>query len=325
MDQKTVLVTGIGGNVGQGILRNIRALKFNIRCIGINVKAFSAGNHLVDTFYQVPFYDAPDYIACMQKIVADEKVDLIIPSTDYESNKLAQHRKDFSCPIATSDYDTSCIYLDKYKSYLHHKAHNIPFAESALPSTYQGEFKSIIVKGREGRGSRDLHFNPAHPEAFPDTFMVQELLTGTEITTAFYVTKSGKLHGFINFERELVNGTTQECRVAQQYDAHLAPILQQLIAHTKIKGSANMQSIVCDDGRIVPFEINCRISGTNSIRANFGFEDVKYTLEEYLYQHAPSQPKITSGTAVRILMDVIYPNTTDSAQLKDQSANHYLF
>ncbi len=325
MDQKTVLVTGIGGNVGQGILRNIAALPFNIRKVGVNVKAFSAGNHLVDCFYKVPFYDATDYIECLQKIVQTENVDLIIPSTDYESNTLAKYREQFSCPIATSPYETSCIYLDKYKSYLHHKTHQLPFAKSDLPSTYQNQFEQYIVKGREGRGSRDLFFNPPKVKDFTDEFMVQELLEGPEITTAFYVTKSGKLHGFINFERQLVNGTTQECRVDRQYDQQLQSILKQLVSCTSFSGSANMQSIVCQDGSIVPFEINCRISGTNSIRANFGFEDVKYTLEEYLYNRPPSLPHITQGTAVRILMDVIYPNVDASTDLKDNSAHHYIF
>ena len=40
MEKRTVLVTGIGGNVGQGILRNIRSLNLPIRLIGTDIIDF---------------------------------------------------------------------------------------------------------------------------------------------------------------------------------------------------------------------------------------------------------------------------------------------
>ena len=83
-----------------------------------------------------------------------------------------------------------------------------------------------------------------------------------------------------------------------------------MTAHGEIRGSANIQSIVTQEGLIVPFEVNCRISGTNSIRSNFGFKDVKYTVQEYLYNITPDTPYLKYGIASRILMDVIYPDVT---------------
>ena len=95
--------------------------------------------------------------------------------------------------------------------------------------------------------------------------------------------------------------------------------------YADLRGAANLQSIVTKEGEIYPFEVNCRISGTNSIRANFGFKDVQYTLEEYLYKQEPSPIQLSKGVAVRILMDVIYPDQTDFEQLSDNSASHYLY
>ena len=98
-----------------------------------------------------------------------------------------------------------------------------------------------------------------------------------------------------------------------------------MIANAEFRGSANLQSIVTDDGIVVPFEINCRISGTNSIRANFGFEDVKYTLMEYLYGTTPPKPIITKGIATRIMLDVIYPFAKSIETCKDNKANYYIY
>ncbi|HUH18921.1 ATP-grasp domain-containing protein [Albibacterium sp.] len=325
MDQKVVLVTGIGGNVGQGIIRNIRTLQQPIKVIGCNVTEFSAGNHLCDKFHLVPFSYEEEFIPAIIKIVEKEKIDLIIPSTDYEVYYLAKHADRIPCTIATSASETTEIYLDKYKSFLHHQKHDIPFAKAYLPSDYNNEFAEFIAKPREGRGSRGLAINPPSYQDFSDDYMIQELFKGIEITTAFYVNKQNKLHGFINLERKLDNGATNECRVNRNYDDQLKDILEKIIQHSSIRGSANLQSIVTADGKIMPFEVNCRISGTNSIRSNFGFEDVKYTLEEYLYNTAPSEPKIINGVAIRIMMDVIYPNQESNSNLSDNSSKHFIY
>lgn len=325
MDSKVVLVTGIGGNVGQGIIRNIRETKFPIRIIGCNISEFSAGNHLCDYSYTTPYAYDQEYISRIIEIVVKEKVDLIIPSTDYEVYYLAVNKDDIPCEIAVSSADTAGIYLDKYKTFLHFRLHDIPFSESFLPSNYSGKYENIILKPREGRGSRGISVNPANWKNYSDEYMIQKLHVGKEITTAFYVDKAKRLHGFITLERQLANGATNECRVNFDFDEGLRNILLKLIKNTDIRGSANLQSIVDDEGNIHPFEVNCRISGTNSIRSNFGFEDVKYTLEEYLYKIEPSIPAIKPGVAVRIMMDIIYPNKSDTSKLNNNKAEHYIF
>lgn len=326
MDSKKVLVTGIGGNVGQGIIRNIRNMDFPIRIIGTNISDFSSGNHLCDIFYKTPFAYEPDYITRIKEIVEYEKIDLIIPSTDYEGYYLALENKKIPCTIAVSPVSTMEIYLDKYQTYLQHKKNNLPFAESFLPSTYKPSGESIILKPRKGRGSRGIFINPPSLSEFTDDeYMVQKLYTGKEITTAFYITKQKEIHGHITMYRTLENGTTNFCKVTHEFDNFFEDIIPKIIKNIEINGSANIQSIVTENGEIFPFEINCRISGTNSIRSHFGFEDVAYTIEEYLYNTVPAKCNITNGIATRILMDVIYPNQDDENVLKSNLNNFKLF
>lgn len=326
MAAKNVLVTGIGGNVGQGIIRNIRSLPYDIRIVGTNIADFSSGNYLCDAFYKLPYAYDDGFIASMMEVVEKEKIDLIIPSTDYEVYYLAANKNKFSCPIAASDEAIALIYLDKYETWKHHKKHGIAFAESVLPSRYKKNFKEIILKPKKGRGSRGLHINPENLSSFSDEeYMVQELHHGEEITTAFYVSREIKLHGLITMSRSLENGTTSLCKVVSAYDSKVEEIILQMIKHSGLAGSANLQSIVTADGRIIPFEVNCRISGTNSIRSNFGFKDVLYTLQEFLLGEAPEKPVIIPGIAVRVLLDVIYPNQTDYNSIKDNSPDHFIF
>src|ERR1700722_7590725 len=102
MKNKVILVTGIGGNVGQGIIRNIRVSYPDIEIIGTDIVAVSSGNHLCEKVYVLPSSKDKRYISAVKKICSKEKVDLIIPSTDYEVYYLALH-KDSLPVVACSD------------------------------------------------------------------------------------------------------------------------------------------------------------------------------------------------------------------------------
>ena len=325
MEAKTVLVTGIGGNVGQGILRNIASLNLSIRLIGTDIASFTPGNHLCDVTYKVPYAYDESYIPTLQNIIDKEKVDLVLPSTDYEVYYLSQNAEKLNAIVVASDAKTAKTYLDKYESYVYLSQNNIPFAKSWLTGDYDFSEKEIIAKPREGRGSRGILLNPENPNQLPNGYMIQPLAKGIEITTAVYVNKQGKLHGLFTMERSLTNGTTTESKVVFQYDNEITIIAEKMIALGGLIGSFNIQSIVTTKGEIVPFEINCRISGTNSIRHNLGFQDVKYAIQEYLLNEAPDEPKPIEGIATRILMDVVYPNISDFSKLNNNSVSHIIY
>jgi carbamoyl-phosphate synthase large subunit len=325
MDQKTVLVTGIGGNVGQGILRNIRSLQMPVTIIGCDIAGFTPGNHLCHKAYKVPYSYDDNYIPQIKKIVHDEKVDLIIPSTDYEVFYLASNKDELGTRVAACDAKIAGLFLDKYLTYKHFSANGIPFAKSWLPKDYDFSATDFIAKPREGRGSRGILINPPDITGLGDTYMIQPLHKGIEITTAIYVNQYGKLHGIFSMERKLENGTTSQTIVNDTYDATFIKIAQQIINLGGIHGSINLQSIVDDSGNIFPFEVNGRISGTNSIRHNLGFQDVKYTIQELLYQQDADPIAPIKGIATRILVDVIYPHATNFDDLNNSSAKHSIY
>lgn len=310
MEKKTVLVTGIGGNVGQGIIRNILELKYNLRIIGTNTTQFSSGNHLVDVFYQVPYSYEDNFIPIITEIIHKEKVDLVIPATDFETSILTKISATLPTIVAAAGVKSAAIYLDKYLSSRFHAEHSIPFAETCLPSEFTNQFHPAIAKPRLGRGSRGLILNYEGQEQLDDEeYLIQKMHTGVEITTAVYVSYiTGKFLGLLSMERSLDNGATTYCKVVKKYDDQFEVMAQQIIQNSDVRGAFNIQSIVTEKEEIFPFEINCRISGTNSIRSHFGFNDVKYTIDELLFNQTPEEIITTEGVAYRYLADVIYPN-----------------
>ena len=312
-------MTGIGGNVGQGIIRNIKATAYPIKIIGTNISEMSAGNHLVDVFYQVLYSYERKYIGEIIEIVTKEKVDLIIPSTDYEMYYITVNQNDIPCKVASCGRLGAEIYLDKYLTSQFHKEKEISFVESCLPSEFRGQYDQAIAKPRKGRGSRGLIKYLKSAEGLSDEeYLIQRLCEGIEITTAVYVSyKTGNFHGLITMERTLEDGATTFCKVVRDYDSEIEKIVIEIIDHSKVKGAFNIQSIVTQAGEIFPFEINCRISGTNSIRSHFGFTDVKYTIDELLYDRPPEPVNINSGAAYRYLADIIYPTGIKSGNKTD--------
>lgn len=304
---KSILVTGIGGVVGQGILRNLRAMPHDFKIIGTNVERVSAGNHLCDEVYQVPFAYDEAYIPRMGELMSVNDIALAIPSTDYEAYYLSLHQSLLPAVVAASPHQVTAFCLDKYLNYEKFQEEEIPFAKSFLPSEYTNEFDRFVVKPREGRGSRNIYVDPPSPSSFGDDYVVQEYLDGPELTTTFYVLQSGDLHGFLTLARELEQGNTSRCEVFSDCDGQIEAILKKMVKRFPFRGSCNIQSRVTKTG-VVPFEINCRISGTNSVRSQFGFPDVAYTVQELLLDQQPSPPNIRRGSALRIIMDVIYPD-----------------
>lgn len=316
---KKVLITGVGGNVGQGIIRCIKDYDSTIEVIGCSVEPFSEGVHLCNEYYQVPYANKDSFLPTMKSIVEKHEIDLIIPSTDNETYILSA--SDLYPISAVSPEKTSFTFIDKLETALYFKTHGIPFADACLPSEYKGEYGEIIVKPRKGRGSRSIVINPVDFDTYSSEFMVQKLHKGKELTCGVYVNKLGEIHGTIVFERELSNGTTKNCWVNSDYNEQFVSIAQKIVDSLEVKGSFNIQAII-ENEIVVPFEINGRISGTNSIRHNLGFQDVVYTIQENLFNIKADVPNVIKGSATRILLDVIYPENNSLSTVSSNSKKH---
>ena len=323
----TILVTNVSGSLGQGVLRLLQSTAPSCRRVGISTDRVSAANHLCDVVHHVPWrYDrlGDADAATVVEICERESVQLIIPCTDVETVVLSKNAARLP-PLACSGFETSRLFYDKYLTAGAFEAAGIPFAESMLPSAYDGRFPGCVVKPREGGLSVGVVFDPQAPTSFSDDYVIQRRYEGTEITTALYVTRTGKLLGHITLERELRHGITFKCSVTHRFDQAISEIASRMARSFDIRGACHIQSIATRVGRVVPFEVNCRVSGTASIRAQFGFEDIRYLVEEHLFCREPAAPALRSGCAVRFVADVIYPNVKLDEVRDGDRSEHYLF
>lgn len=294
---KTILVTGIGGNVGQGVAKVLKSVTFpeSLRVIGCDVKDKErcAGTSLCDEFLTVPSAISSDYLRSIPAC------DLIIPTTDIECCVLAAAQDlGFSRQLpyaAVSKHSLCDTFYDKYATYLAFRSNCAPFAR-----TWPGQ--DMVIKPRRGNGARGFSV-----VGDPST-CVQERLLGPEITISTYCTRDGFMNGWIAFERELDrSGSTAWCRTVREPELQFA--CTELVHGTMtrfggLRGSCNIQAMWHNAAELIPFEVNCRFSGTVAIRHIFGYTDVVWAVEEHLFGIAPAPPKLRSGSAHRISQEV---------------------
>ena len=89
----TILVTGSGGGVGQGIIKSLLMIPdLPLRVIGADMSPQAAGLYACDTAYLVTGAADPGYLASLARIFEAEQVDYYFPGTDVELTFCAEHR-----------------------------------------------------------------------------------------------------------------------------------------------------------------------------------------------------------------------------------------
>ncbi|AFC23536.1 ATP-grasp domain-containing protein [Saprospira grandis] len=255
---------------------------------------------------EVPFARDQDYISVLANFCTENNIDLIIPSNESEVSILSINQNRLPS-IISSEPKTLEIFGDKYLTYKLFSEASIPFADSYLPSEKKNIDFPFILKPRKGYGSKNIYFNPTNIDDFGDDYIIQRLYEGTELTIGFYVTKANILHGFMALSK-FGSPPANAYSVYTQHQDEISDILKKIVDTIPIKGPCNLQCIVTENDEIIPFEVNCRLSGSSSIRHHFGFRDIEYILCEYLWSKELPQPELTEGCALRGFKDIIFPN-----------------
>ena len=78
----TIAITGVGGGVGQSILKSLDNSGYNI--VALDGEALAAGLYTAPKSYIIPYSGKPDFIPALLQICEKEKVSLLFPGLDAE-------------------------------------------------------------------------------------------------------------------------------------------------------------------------------------------------------------------------------------------------
>ena len=87
-----VAVTGVGGGVGQAILRSLWSASFDSWVLGLDMNARGAGLYLTDEARCLPPCGDPEYVPRLLSFLTEMRVSVLIPGSDPELPVLARAR-----------------------------------------------------------------------------------------------------------------------------------------------------------------------------------------------------------------------------------------
>jgi len=296
---KRILVTAIGGDVGQSIAQCLRHYNKDLVLIGTDSHQKHGGSLFVDEFFTVPSAKNPDYLNAISDIIKNNHIDVTIPVNENELKVLVNVCHDLKLiQCGKKIINTG---LDKLATMEFFKTLRIDVPWTINADNEQPYDFPCIMKLRFGSGSRSIFIINSIAEAkfFSDKYpgcVFQELLEPfeKEITCGLYRTMDGCI-ATIQFERLLVGGLTVWARVVN--NKQVENLLNVIADGWKLKGSINIQLRITEKGPMV-FEINPRFSSTAYMRHKLGFTDVIWSLKEFFNE----QIKLTSAETGSVLV-----------------------
>ncbi len=315
----TVLVTGVGAIIGQGIIKCLRQCHELIRIVGLDQNPHSRGKYLCDTFYAKPACTEvdPDYLEFWQTTLITETIDLVLPGLEIDLFFLNTNKQVLSATGSILGINTQqLIDLAQDKWALGLELPNIGL--SAIPSTLSQDWLEckaalgsppFLLKPRKGNGSRgivrlddenDLRY---WRKKAAGNFMIQKIVgdDDEEYTVGAFGFGNGESLSSIIFRRKLsAAGNTQYAEVIE--DQAIEDATRKLSLHFKPIGPTNYQ-FRKHNGYPYLLEINPRLSSSTSLRAGFGYNESQMAVDFYINNVEPSKPIISSGFAWRYSED----------------------
>lgn len=281
-----VLVTGVGGIVGQQVLKSLETSRR--RLVGVDMSECAAGLYAADRGYLVPPARHPGYVDRLLEIAEKEGARYLFPGLDMELPILARAADRFRAagivPIV-GPADLVELADDKLETARFLDRHGFPALRTVdLASGEPGELPfPLVLKPRRG-GSRavgvhvvddaeELKYRLARIDR--SNYVAQEHVAGDEYTCGT-ITFNGRCYGAIVMRRTLRDGDTHKAFVVR--DPGIESMVRNAAELLRPFGPCNFQ-LRMSGGKPWIFDINPRCSGTTYCRARAGFNEPVMTLD----------------------------------------------
>jgi carbamoyl-phosphate synthase large subunit len=337
-----VLVTGVGGNIGQGILKALTAARLASWTVGTDCEPASVGLYAVDRGYVVPRADAPEFADALCGIIEKEKVALVLVGADAETIHLARLRDSVvartgACVLVADSAAVERSH-DKWLTAQWFNKQQIAHPVTVRADDQDGvmelirRFRRVVVKPRYGFGSRGLVIASTSAQVMAAAGslgadgIAQEHVgdADQEFTGTVLCDRDRRVRASLVMQRELQHGTSY--RIHPVEDASLTSALEDWATRFAAIGPLNFQFRVTASGPIC-FEINARFSGTTGVRYLFGYNDVALAVRHFLFGEPIERPPISNGVVLRLWDEMHLPGvdsqTVRSARLIEAGAPRY--
>jgi carbamoylphosphate synthase large subunit len=113
-NSRRLLITSAGNGAGNNVIRSLRAGDSSLRLVGCHSDRFILKTSAADRQYLVPARSHPAYADAIRRVVAAEKIDLVIPITDVDVRVVSRLRAKIPCRVFLPRSATIRLCQDKY-------------------------------------------------------------------------------------------------------------------------------------------------------------------------------------------------------------------
>jgi carbamoyl-phosphate synthase large subunit len=326
-----VLVLGVGGNVSQSIQKALALSSLPVRVVAACISADAPGLYVADRAYISPLAESPDFVPWLLDVCQREGIEAVLSGSELvlEALALAAPRVQEITGAVTIVSPPEVLQRgrDKLETCRWLEAEGLPVPEYAhladpdqVSRLVQRCGFPLIAKPRFGKGSdailtiRDERHLAEVVEATemvldrPSTEMLLQEHVGSdreEFTAGCFCDSAGRLGGTIVMRRTLHLGTTGAAELGRFPEVRA--VAGAIVSALGPLGPCNVQLRV-RDGQPVPLEINPRFSGTTSVRARMGFNEVEAALRHFILgEPAPPLHDVGTGYALRYWNELYVP------------------
>jgi carbamoyl-phosphate synthase large subunit len=327
------LVTGAGSAVGQGIVKSLLFSKLNIKIFFADINKDNAGLYFQKKSIIIPDLQKKNSLKKIIEIINKYKINIIFVGSEldlffFSKNKNIIEKKTRAI-VNVSPLETIIMANDKFKTFEFFKKNNLSFAETYSVKNFN-EAKTIArnikfpfyIKESVGTSARnvfkiynmlDLNYrfsNLKEP-------IIQKIAgnINKEFTATVFKNAEGIILNPFIARRKLKDGHSWITYV-QNYKN----LVNQVICIAKkinFIGSLNIQFQLLKN-KIIPFEVNARISGTVAIRSFFNFNDPEMFIRSYFLKKKISNKKIKEGICYRYYNELFIRKTKSKKFLQQK-------
>lgn len=311
-------VTGVGGGVGQSIIKSLQGTNYQL--VAMDGDLLGAGLYAVQSSYVIPYAKDPNYVSSLLQICLKEQIVALFPGLDAELEVLSQSRTIFEengIRLIVSSPEVVTISDNKLEMYrvLNGMQVNVPYTEClSLANDTKFSFPVIVKQKLGGARSHNVFKINSSVELMEfkkrfyaklDSYIIQEYIDGDEYTCGS-VNLDGKCKGVIVMRRILRDGDTYKAFSVR--DSVIENFVIDVVEKIKPFGACNIQLRLKDKVPYV-FEINARCSGTTASRTLCGFNEPKMILDNLLMGINP-EFSVVERTILRYWKELVVDNAT---------------
>jgi carbamoyl-phosphate synthase large subunit len=317
----TVLVTGVGAVIGQGIIRSLRLAPEPIRIVGLDRNPQAFGARWCDHFVCKPGSEkGKQYRNFLLELFESQAIDLVIPGIEQDVFFFDEDRSfhtDDKPVIVLNRPEVVALGKDKWATHEQLAAAGL----DVIPSRVSGSWEEcleelgpppLLMKPRRssgGKGIVELHderdFDYWRERSGGD-FMVQRIVGSDDqeyTVSVFGFGDGGGTEPAIMRRRLGPDGATwwaetvASCPPISDYSDALTRELAPI-------GPTNYQFRLCNDHAML-LEINPRVSASTSFRAALGVNEALMCIEFFLRHRRPADASLKPGRAWRFVEDLV--------------------